>query len=297
MIAVRGEAPFVQHASAVINPPTGQVAQAGTEPPASSAIQIVAHKICQEFDGGASCSMSSIASSVVQPLPRIRKAPPPLKSLANHRLAVGLAIVPAEGNLSLGYRVAKRGFDILGALVLLVLFSPVLLVTWTVLMLTGGKPIFRQVRLGYRGLPFVMYKFRSMCLDADKRQHEVQNEKNGPIFKNRHDPRITPVGRFLRATSIDELPQLFNVLLGHMSLVGPRPPLAKEVAQYEPWQRRRLAVKPGLTCLWQVSGRSEVGFEDWVRMDLWYIRHQTFLVDLLLLLKTPWCVLTRRGAY
>lgn len=143
----------------------------------------------------------------------------------------------------------------------------------------------------------MMYKFRSMLPNAEERQHEVQNEKDGPIFKNRRDPRITRVGRFLRATSIDELPQLFNVLLGHMSLVGPRPPLAKEVVQYEPWQRRRLAIKPGLTCLWQVSGRSEIGFEEWIRMDLWYIKHQSLLIDLALLLKTPWCVLTGRGAY
>lgn len=297
MIAMRGQALFVRHEGTVINPPTGQIVGVVRKPAASSVLEIASHEVFQELEGGTSRPMSIVASSVARPSPRIRKASEELMSLANLRLAAGLAIVPAEGNSSFGYRTAKRTFDILGALVLLGLFSPVLLVAWAVLMLTGGKAIFRQVRLGYRGLPFVMYKFRSMYVDADKRQHEVQNEKNGPIFKNRRDPRITPVGRFLRATSIDELPQLFNVLLGHMSLVGPRPPLAKEVAQYEPWQRRRLAVKPGLTCLWQVSGRSEVGFEDWVRMDLWYIQHQTFLVDLLLLLKTPWCVLTRRGAY
>ena len=103
----------------------------------------------------------------------------------------------------------------------------------------------------------------------------MANEKDGPIFKNRRDPRITRIGRLLRSTSIDEMPQLFNVLAGSMSLVGPRPPVAKEVEKYEPWQRRRLAVKPGLTCLWQVSGRSEVGFEDWVRMDLWYVKNQS----------------------
>jgi lipopolysaccharide/colanic/teichoic acid biosynthesis glycosyltransferase len=112
-----------------------------------------------------------------------------------------------------------------------------------------------------------MWKFRTMRLDADKVQHLVQNEKDGPIFKNRRDPRITRIGRFLRSTSIDETPQLISVLLGDMSLVGPRPPIAKEVAVYQPWQRQRLAVKPGLTCLWQVSGRSEIGFEQWVRMD------------------------------
>lgn len=226
-----------------------------------------------------------------------RKASQHLVSMADLRLAAGLPIVRAEGNRSWFYQTAKRAFDIAGALVLLGLFAPIMATTWLVLMLTGGQPIFRQVRLGYRGLPFVMYKFRSMLTDADQRRHEVKNEKDGPIFKNRRDPRITRVGRFLRATSIDEMPQLFNVLLGHMSLVGPRPPLAHEVAKYEPWQRRRLAVKPGLTCLWQISGRSEIGFEDWVHMDLWYIQHQNFFVDLMLLVKTPWSVLSRRGAY
>ena len=107
-------------------------------------------------------------------------------------------------------------------------------------------------------------------------QVEVKNEKDGPIFKNRRDPRITRIGRILRNTSIDEMPQLFNVLAGHMALVGPRPPVEKEVRKYEPWQFGRLAVMPGLTCLWQVSGRSEIGFEEWVRMDLWYSRIRTF---------------------
>lgn len=228
---------------------------------------------------------------------RVRKAAAPVISPFHCRLAAGLPIVPAEGNQSPWYRVLKRVVDIVAAAVLLLLFSPIMAATWLVLMATGGKPIFRQVRLGYRGRPMVMYKFRSMYPDADRRQHEVANEKDGPIFKNRRDPRITRIGRFLRATSIDELPQLFNVLRGDMSLVGPRPPLPKEVAQYKPWQRRRLAVKPGLTCLWQVSGRSEIGFEDWVRMDLWYIRSQSLLVDLKLLVRTPWSVLSGRGAY
>lgn len=245
--------------------------------------------------GGPAQNMAIQAAA--QPSRHIRKAPSEVISLAKTRLAAGLEFVPAGDNSSYWYRTAKRAFDILGALTLLGLFSPLLLAVWVVLMLSGGKPIFRQVRLGFCGRPFMMYKFRSMLPNAEERQHEVQNEKGGPIFKNRRDPRITRVGRFLRATSIDELPQLFNVLLGHMSLVGPRPPLAKEVVQYEPWQRRRLAIKPGLTCLWQVSGRSEIGFEEWIRMDLWYIKHQSLLIDLALLLKTPWCVLTGRGAY
>ena len=213
-------------------------------------------------------------------------------------LAAGREVVGPEGNRSVWYSGAKRTLDVLGALVLLALFSPVLLTTYLVLLVTTrGKPIFRQKRLGLCGRPFTMYKFRTMRLGAAGRQHEVKNEQEGPIFKNRRDPRVTRIGRLLRATSIDEMPQLVNVLLGQMSLVGPRPPLAKEVARYTPWQLRRLAVKPGLTCLWQVSGRSEIGFHEWVSMDLWYIRNQSLRTDLSLLAKTPWSVLSRRGAY
>jgi lipopolysaccharide/colanic/teichoic acid biosynthesis glycosyltransferase len=162
---------------------------------------------------------------------------------------------------------------------------------------TKGRPIFVQERIGYCGRRFRMYKFRSMRLDAAKIQYLVTNEQAGPVFKNRRDPRITRIGRFIRSTSIDELPQLFNVLKGDMALVGPRPPIASEVLNYAPWQRRRLAIKPGLTCLWQVSGRCEIGFEDWVRMDLWYARNQNIWTDLQLLWKTPLSVLSRRGAY
>jgi lipopolysaccharide/colanic/teichoic acid biosynthesis glycosyltransferase len=117
------------------------------------------------------------------------------------------------------------------------------------------------------------------------------------VFKNRSDPRITLVGRFLRKTSIDELPQLFNALRGDMSLIGPRPPLPQEVLQYTPLQRKRLSVRPGLTCLWQVSGRNEIGFTRWMKMDLWYIKHQNLLTDFALLLRTPLAVISRRGAH
>lgn len=214
------------------------------------------------------------------------------------QLGAGLEIVPAEGNRSAFYLSLKRLFDIAGAVVLLICFSPILLATFLVLAFTtGGKPLFRQTRLGHRGRPFTMYKFRSMSLEAESRQDQVENEQDGPIFKNRSDGRVTRIGRFLRRTSIDELPQLFNVLAGQMTLVGPRPPIGAEVAQYEPWQRRRLSVKPGLTCLWQVSGRSDIGFEQWVKMDIWYVEHQNFFTDLLLLIQTPWSVLSRRGAY
>lgn len=202
------------------------------------------------------------------------------------------------GNRNAGYRAVKRAMDILGAGLLLVLFSPVMLTTLLLLTITTkGRPFFVQQRVGLCGRRFPMIKFRSMRLDAASIKHLVANEKDGPVFKNRRDPRITRIGRFIRSTSIDETPQLINVLLGHMSLVGPRPPVPEEVKQYKPWQLERLAVKPGLTCLWQISGRSEVGFEDWVRMDIWYVTHQAWRTDLTLLVRTPLAVLSRRGAY
>jgi lipopolysaccharide/colanic/teichoic acid biosynthesis glycosyltransferase len=208
------------------------------------------------------------------------------------------ASIAAGGNHSPLYRACKRSIDFLGAAVLLVLFSPVLLATLVVLWVTTrGRAIFVQERVGYRGRRFRMFKFRTMVLDATRVQHLIVNEQAGPVFKNRRDPRITRVGRWLRSTSIDELPQLINVLLGQMSLVGPRPPVPAEVNRYQPWQLRRLAIKPGLTCLWQVSGRCEIGFDDWVRMDIWYSNHQSLATDFLLLVKTPLSVLSRRGAY
>jgi len=206
--------------------------------------------------------------------------------------------VSPGGNLSPAYRIAKRLLDIVGASGLLVVLGPVMLAVFLILLVaTRGKPLFWQLRAGYRGRPFLMLKFRTMALDAARRQHEVPNEKDGPIFKNRRDPRVTRFGRLLRKTSLDETPQLFHVLFGRMSLVGPRPLPVEEVARFEPWQRRRLAVMPGLTCLWQVSGRSEIGFDDWVRLDLWYVRHQGLWTDLKLLLSTPASVLGCRGAY
>lgn len=206
--------------------------------------------------------------------------------------------IPVDGNRSRAYLAAKRALDIVVAGTSLVLLSPLLILTLLALSVTTrGRPIFCQERVGQCGRRFRMYKFRTMVLDAARLQHLVDNQQDGPIFKNRRDPRITRVGAFLRSTSIDELPQLVNVLLGQMSLVGPRPPVPNEVAQYEPWQRRRLSVKPGLTCLWQVSGRSQIGFEEWMQLDVWYVEHQSFRTDLALLLRTPWAVLSRRGAY
>jgi len=228
-----------------------------------------------------------------------RRPESPEEELRARRLIdAGHSFVEPAGNREIRYRVLKRLLDILGASLLIVALAPLLLTVLAVLLVTTrGKPFYSQERVGYCGRRFRMWKFRSMRLDADKLQHLVKNEADGPIFKNRCDPRITRIGRIIRATSIDELPQLFNVLLGHMSLVGPRPMLAKEVAQQKTWQRRRFAVMPGLTCLWQISGRSEVSFENWMRMDLWYLSHQNLWTDLKLLVKTPLKVVTGKGAY
>ena len=194
----------------------------------------------------------------------------------------------------------RRAIDIAFASVLLTLLSPLLLATAVAVKLTSPGPVFFvQWRAGRGGRPFRFYKFRSMHVDADERKSELadDNEKDGPIFKMRDDPRITPLGRLLRKFSIDELPQLWNVLKGDMTLVGPRPPTLDEVAAYKRWQRERLDITGGLTCIWQVSGRSEIGFEEWVRMDLEYKRKRSAGLDLRLLWRTIGAVFSGRGAY
>ncbi len=202
------------------------------------------------------------------------------------------------GNQRRHYLLAKRLLDVVGAGALLMLFSPVMLPIWLILYFsTGGHPIFRQTRVGHCGRRFQILKFRTMRLDAQLLQPEIVNEQSGPVFKNRRDPRITRFGNWLRRLSIDEMPQIINVLRGEMALVGPRPPIPSEVVNYEPWQTARLSVKPGLTCVWQVSGRSDIEFDDWMRLDLWYVQNQNLWVDVVLLLRTPWSVLTCRGAY
>jgi lipopolysaccharide/colanic/teichoic acid biosynthesis glycosyltransferase len=202
------------------------------------------------------------------------------------------------GNRRVAYLFIKRSIDILGAVVAFLLFSPVMLAALVVLLITTrGRPLFSQQRIGFCGRRFKLYKFRTMRLDADKLQHLVANEKDGPIFKNRRDPRVTRFGRFLRSFSIDEMPQLWNVLRGDMSLVGPRPLPTPEALKCHGRARLRFAIKPGLTCLWQVSGRSDVDFRDLVRMDLWYLRRQSLRTDLALLARTPLCVLSCKGAY
>jgi lipopolysaccharide/colanic/teichoic acid biosynthesis glycosyltransferase len=192
----------------------------------------------------------------------------------------------------------KRLADIVGSVLGLLLAAPILALAAMAVRLSSPGPIlFGQRRAGLGCSPFTMYKFRSMYLYAEERKHELRylNEQDGPAFKIKDDPRITPVGRFLRATSIDELPQLFNVLKGDMSLVGPRPPTFDEVCKYRRWYLRRLDVTPGLTCTWQVEGRSRVTFEEWMRMDLQYIDQQSAWLDLKLIAKTLPALILRRG--
>jgi len=192
----------------------------------------------------------------------------------------------------------KRWLDVVTAAVALAVLAPLMaLVALAVKFTSPGPVLFRQSRLGLGGRPFLLYKFRSMVADADRQKARLmaQNEQDGPAFKIRNDPRVTPIGRLLRSTSVDELPQLWNVLRGDMSLVGPRPPLHSEVVQYQTWQRRRLDVTPGLTCIWQVKGRSRVSFAEWIRMDLQYIRARSPAQDLKLLLQTLPALVLRRG--
>jgi len=209
------------------------------------------------------------------------------------------AAMPPQGNLSIGYRLTKRIVDVVGASLLLILLSPLMLAVVTVLSVTTrGKPILRQIRVGKYGRPFAMYKFRSMRIYKPHEEPQVENQLNAPAFKNFRDPRVTRVGNVLRRLSIDELPQLWNVLRGEMSLVGPRPALPCELAAYTPRQRGRLSVTPGLTGLWQVSGRCDIReFDDWIALDLAYIRGQSLRLDLSILSRTPWSVLSCRGAY
>lgn len=199
-----------------------------------------------------------------------------------------------------GQRVAKRLFDVAVAGMLLLLASPVMLIAAILVRLdTPGPVLFRQERVGIEGQRFLMLKFRSMAVDAEVRLETLQrkNEGSGPLFKIKDDPRITRIGRFLRRFSIDELPQLYNVIAGSMSIVGPRPPLPREVEAYEDDVRRRLLVKPGLTGLWQVSGRSNLSWQDSVRLDLYYVENWSLAGDLIILLRTFQAVFKSTGAY
>jgi len=196
---------------------------------------------------------------------------------------------------------AKRFFDMFVSGIILLVLSPFLLavILW-IRLDSQGAVLFPQPRVGKGGKLFTMWKFRSMYIDAEKRKAALMrnNEmKGGVLFKMKGDPRITPVGRFIRKFSIDELPQIWNVFIGDMSLVGPRPPLPSEVVEYTSYQRRRLEVTPGITCVWQISGRSDIPFVQQVEMDLAYIASQSFWNDIALLVKTIPAVLTARGAY
>ncbi len=194
----------------------------------------------------------------------------------------------------------KRPLDVIVASIALMLFAPIMLITALLIKWTSPGPIlFKQTRVGKWGEEFQCYKFRSMYIDAEKRKAELMalNEADGPVFKMKNDPRITSVGRYIRKLSIDELPQLFNVLKGEMSLVGPRPAVPKEVAQYEYDQLRRLDAIPGITGLQQVSGRSNLDFKRWIELDLEYIAQQSLLKDIEILLKTIPAVLFSKGAY
>ena len=194
----------------------------------------------------------------------------------------------------------KRVLDIVGASAGLVILSPVLLLVAALVKCTSRGPVFyTQMRGGQGGKPFQIYKFRSMVVDADRQKERLLalNEQDGPAFKLKNDPRVTPVGRFMRTTSIDELPQLWNVLRGEMTLVGPRTMYCPEVEGCTRWQKRRLDVRQGITCIWQVRGRSAVAFDDWMRMDLEYIPRRSVLRDLALLIQTVPAVLSRKGAH
>lgn len=191
---------------------------------------------------------------------------------------------------SILYSVTKRLIDIVGSLCGIILLSPLFLIVAILIKLEDpkGKVFFAQERNGKYPKTFKMYKFRSMVHNAEELLKDLmdRNEQTGPVFKINDDPRITKVGKVIRRTSIDELPQLFNVLKGDMSLVGPRPPIPHEVDQYNSYQMQRLAVKPGLTCIWQVSGRNNIGFDEWVEMDIEYIKTRNLWLDIKLIFKT-----------
>lgn len=204
-------------------------------------------------------------------------------------------------NPSRAYRAIKRAMDIVLSAVGLAITSPVMLISALAIKLEDpkGRVFYHQKRIGKNGERFMCHKLRSMYVDADQRKASLmqRNEMDGPVFKIRNDPRVTRVGHFLRKTSIDELPQLYNVLKGEMSLVGPRPLPVKEALGCSAYQRQRELVRPGLTCYWQISGRNDVSFKEWMEWDLKYIREQNLWIDLKILARTIPAVLSMRGGY
>lgn len=198
------------------------------------------------------------------------------------------------------YIAAKRLLDMVASSLLIIVFGPLMLFVTLAIKLTSPGPVFfRQRRLGLYAKSFHMLKFRSMHAYARDERGLIEqlNEADGPVFKIRDDPRVTKLGGFLRRSSIDELPQLFNVFLGQMSLVGPRPPIPAEAVHYSPAERCRLLVTPGMTCLWQICGRSSVPYPEWILLDLYYIEHRSFLLDLSILMQTVPAVISAKGAY
>ncbi len=240
------------------------------------------------------CSAVGVPLTVMTDLFGDYLPPPRLKRFGSY---AGLSFAPVHHSVMMLW--LKRGIDIAGALVGLIVAAPTIGIAALAIRLTSpGSIFFRQIRCGLNGRPFAMIKLRTMVADAEARRKDVVylNEMGGPVFKIEKDPRITPVGRWLRAFSIDELPQLWNILVGDMSLVGPRPPIPAEVAQYETSERRRLSMRPGLTCLWQVSGRNQIGFDEWVKLDLQYIDSWSLSNDLKILLLTLPTVLAGGGS-
>ena len=198
------------------------------------------------------------------------------------------------------YEICKRTIDIIGAGLGLILLSPIIAIVACAVKFTSKGPVFfSQKRVGKNGELFEMYKFRSMVVNAEelKGNLEDQNEMSGPMFKIKDDPRVTKVGKFIRKTSIDELPQLWNVLKGDMSLVGPRPSLPKEVEQFDNWMFKRLSVRPGLTCYWQVSGRNNIDFEDWMKLDCRYVDERNLWIDIKLIFKTVFVLFGDKNAH
>jgi exopolysaccharide biosynthesis polyprenyl glycosylphosphotransferase len=275
-----------------------------------------------------SCQGRSIAALLLQKVSNVLETAIPSKEFGQVRLScrvfpedwaglsaeeVRKAVNPQSNNRRKLSRALKRSIDIAGSLFALVMLSPLLAMIAGVIKLTSKGPIlFRQSRHGWYGESFIFLKFRSMYEKNDPKIHEEYMQRlisgdpqvhhsggnRAPVYKMTNDPRVTPVGRFLRRTSLDELPQLLNVLSGHMSLVGPRPPLPYEVAKYARWHVRRLwEAKPGITGLWQVHGRSRTTFDEMVRLDVHYGRTWSIWLDLKILLLTPWAVLTGSGAY
>jgi lipopolysaccharide/colanic/teichoic acid biosynthesis glycosyltransferase len=241
---------------------------------------------------------------------RVHVHAPVASDIANEDTSVDALIDRLTTDRTATYPAVKRAMDVLGSALLLLLLMPLMLVAAALVKLTSKGPVFfKQPRVGRMAVPFMMFKFRTMRVGNDQALHQAfvtqfiksnslgqQTSADAP-FKIKHDPRVTPIGRILRKTSIDELPQLWNVLRGDMSLVGPRPPLHYEVEQYEAWHRRRvLDVKPGITGLWQVAGRSRTTFDEMVRLDLRYARTQSLRNDLKILLATPRAVISGKGA-